>query len=247
MRGQITAVHKTGYDVDIFGEREFCITNNSFQSDEKPVVGDWVEVSRTDDKHFVQKIHERTNFIGRYDIYKNRVQGLASNVDWLLVVTSATREFSPNRIGRFLALAGDQQVSKAIVLTKVDLIKNSKNFLEILEAQFPNVPVLPINALKPDQVEKIYGLVKTGESVLLLGSSGVGKTTIINSLTGLDLRTKETKMGKFRDAGKHTTSARTLYHTPQGRKIIDIPGIKIIEQIPENLNYIKTKRRERHR
>ena len=247
MRGQITSVHKTGYDVDIFGEREFCIINNSFKGEDKPVVGDYVEVQKVEDQYLILNIARRKNYIGRYDIYKNRVQGLAANVDWIIVVTSATREFSTNRINRFLQLSGEQQANHAIVLTKIDICKNKKQFQDTLKNEFPDVPIIAINALKQSEVEKLYDLVGEGESILLLGSSGVGKTTIINSLTGLELRTKETKKGKFADSGKHTTSARTLYHTPAGRKIIDIPGIKIIEAIPENLNYVKTPRRLRHR
>ncbi|MCL2587229.1 MAG: GTPase RsgA [Firmicutes bacterium] len=247
MRGQVAAVHKTGYEVDLWGERQFCIINNSFKSDEKPVVGDFVDVQKIQDQYFIQSIEERKNFIGRYDIYKNRVQGLASNVDWAIVVTSATREFSVNRIQRFLQLGGEQQINYAVILTKVDLIKKAQTYLDALAENFPDIPIIQMNALKKSEVEKIYDLVKEDESILFLGSSGVGKTTIINSLTGLQLRTKETKTGKFRDSGKHTTSARTLYTTPAGRKVIDIPGIKIIEVIPENLNYVKATRKQRFR
>ena len=240
-------MHKTGYEVEFKTGREFCIINNSFQSDDKPIVGDVVEAKPEGDQILVQNVQERKNFIGRYDFYKNRVQGISANVDWLIVVTSATREFSVNRIQRFLALSGGQQMNSAIVLTKVDICKNPENYLKTLTQEFPEIPVIQMNAHKKSEVEKIYEFAKEGESILLLGSSGVGKTTIINALTGLRLRTKEVKTGKFQDSGKHTTSARTMYRTPAGRLVIDIPGIKVIEAIPDNLNYIKAHRRDRYR
>ena len=247
MRGQVVDVAKTGYGVNVDGTRFFCITNNSFRGESPPVVGDWVEVLQIEDQFFVQDYEERKNFLGRYDPYKNRVQGLAANVDWMIVVTSANREFSVNRIKRFFTLAGEQQINTAIILTKVDLCKDVSKFTKILGTEFPDVPVIKMNALTSKEVHKIYDLVEEGESVLLVGSSGVGKTTIINTMTGLQLRTLPTKTGKFQDHGKHTTSARTLYPTPNGRKVIDIPGIKIVEPIPENMNYIKTTRKERFR
>jgi ribosome biogenesis GTPase len=247
VRGQVVDVAKTGYGVNMEGTRIFCIINNSFRGESPPVVGDWVDLSQVEDQFFIIDFNERKNFLGRYDPYKNRVQGLAANVDWMIVVTSANREFSVNRINRFFTLAGQQQINLAIILTKVDLCRDVKTFTKDLEDEFPDVPIIKMNALTTKEVHKIYDLVGEGESVLLVGSSGVGKTTIINTMTGLQLRTLPTKTGKFQDHGKHTTSARTLYPTDNGRKVIDIPGIKIVEPIPENMNYIKTTRKERFR
>jgi ribosome biogenesis GTPase len=225
--GEVISVAKTGFFVNQGGERIFCIVNNSFQGDEKPVVGDVVVIQKKDDQHLITAIKPRKSFIGRYDFYKERYQGFAANVDFIFVVTSANNEFSPNRIRRFLALSGSQDVKKVVVLTKIDLNKKWQSYADTIKNDL-GVEYIAINALDTNQVKQIVKAVKKGESILLLGSSGVGKSTIINTLCGTNLKTGDTKGQRFSDKGKHTTSARNMYYTRCGRKIIDVPGVKIV-------------------
>ena len=228
MQGEVTSVHKTGFSVFANGETLFCILRRKFE--EVVVVGDFVTLTKQDDKYIITEILPRKNFIARYDFYKQRNQGFAANVGTIFVVTSANREFSPQRIRRFLALSGNQDVRKIIVLTKIDLLTGNslEEYTKTLAKEFPTTLHVAINAKDKKQVQKLAKQTPAGESMLLLGTSGVGKSTIINTLTDLGLKTSETKGERHFNKGKHTTSSRNLYYTKCGRKIIDIPGIRIV-------------------
>lgn len=232
--GEITSVAKTGYFVDT---DTFAIINNSFKGESPPVVGDIVVLEKKDDQFLIQSIKPRKNFISRYDHHKDRVQGFAANLGTIFIVTSANKEFSTNRIRRFLALAGDQKVRQVIVLTKVDLITGEELdfYKKVLKKEFTGIDVVCINSLKPTEVKKLLKFVGEGESVILLGTSGVGKTTIINTLLGKNLKTNEVKGERHGHKGKHTTSSRNMYSMPCGRKIIDVPGIKIVGTTKEDV------------
>ncbi|MCL2569669.1 MAG: ribosome small subunit-dependent GTPase A [Firmicutes bacterium] len=226
--GQITSVHKTGYVAIANNVPQFCIVNNSYKSDDKPVVGDIAHIEKRDDQHIIINIEPRKSVIGRYDFFKERYQVFASNVDLIMVVTSANREFSPARIRRFLSLSGDQAVKKLVVLTKVDLSKDIDFYTKKLEKEFPGISYFTINALDSEQVMGLEKHFKKGEVALLLGSSGVGKSTIINTLCGINIRTQDVQDERFLNKGKHTTSSRNMYATKTGRKIIDVPGVRIV-------------------
>ncbi|MCL2755638.1 MAG: ribosome small subunit-dependent GTPase A [Firmicutes bacterium] len=228
--GEVTSVAKTGYfvNIDINSQSLFCIINNSYVEDNPPVVGDFVVLEQKDDQYLVKSVEPRKNYIARYDFHKNRSQGFAANLGTILIVTSANKEFSTNRIRRFLALSGDQPVRHVIVLTKIDLATNLDFYKNIIKKEFPGVEFVALNSLKKTDVAKLFKYVAEGESVMLLGSSGVGKTTIINTLLNMNLRTNETKGVRHKDSGRHTTSSRNMYYTACGRKVIDVPGIKIV-------------------
>ena len=231
MKGLVTSVHRKGFYVQIDEKQEFCIVNNSFKGQGMPVVGDNVTIRQEGDKFLVLDIIERKNFISRYDHHRRRYQGFAANIDLVTVITSATAEFSTNRIRRFLSLPGDQEINKLIVLTKGDLLKDSSDidtYIRQLREEFPETSVLAINAKDETQVRGITKYWNVGQAALLLGSSGVGKTTIINTLCGLDLRVDLTLDQSRLITGRHTTSSRNMYFTKCGRRIIDGPGIKII-------------------
>jgi len=229
--GEITSVAKTGFFVNLSkDERIFAITNNSFKGETPPVVGDIVLLEKKDDQHLIQSFKTRRNYISRFDHYKDRQQGFASNVDVLFIVTSANKEFSTNRIRRFLALTGDQPIKQVIVLTKVDLITAEEVdfYKKVIKKEFPSVQLVTMNSLKSVEVKKLLKHIGENESVMLLGSSGVGKTTIINTLLNMNLKTNETKGIRHLDKGRHTTSSRNMYYMACGRKVIDVPGIKIV-------------------
>lgn len=234
--GEVTSVAKTGYHVTTGAEntRVFAIINNLFTPYgdiaglENPLVGDVVELELRDGQHLIKSITARRNFIGRFDHYKDKYQGFAANVDVIFVVTSANREFSVNRIRRFLSLSGGQDIKQIIVLTKSDLCDDIESYKQQLETEFPNTKYVVLNSLEKVEVKGLTKFVKKGESVILLGSSGVGKSTIINTLCGSDIKTNDVMAERLGNKGRHTTSSRNMYYTKCGRKIIDVPGIKIV-------------------
>jgi len=210
------------------GKQVFCLLKCS----ELPVVNDSVIIEKREDKYFVVEILPRKNLIARYDFYKERHQGFAANVDVVFIVTSANREFSLNRIKRFLALCEGQDVRKVVVVTKVDLLRHPVSpkgcHPSILEGSFSidisGVEQININALDAKHVKKL----KWSGTALLMGSSGVGKSTILNTLCGLGLKTREVQDDRLSNKGRHTTSARTMYILEDGRRIIDTPGVRIV-------------------
>jgi ribosome biogenesis GTPase len=186
--------------------------------DELPVVNDNVSLEKREDKYFIKSTLPRKNLIARYDFYKERHQGFAANVDTVFVVTSANREFSLNRVKRFLALCEGQNVRKVVVMTKVDLTN------KVPKINIADVEQININSLNPKDVGKL----KWKGTALMMGSSGVGKSTILNTLCGLNLKTREVQGDRLANKGRHTTSARTMYFLKDGRRIIDTPGVRIV-------------------
>ena len=217
--GSVISVAKNGFHVLIDGKQEFCLINNSFKSDVQPIVNDTVELEKREDKYFITNIQPRKNFIARYDERYQKHQYFAANIDIMFIVTSANREFSVNRLKRFSALAEGQSIQTVIVLTKTDLKKT-------FDTQ--GIECVAMNALDKNDAIKLYQYWKPNETAMLVGSSGVGKSTIINTLCGLDLKTNDIMGIKRNNLGKHTTSARTLYLLPCGRKIIDNPGVRSV-------------------
>jgi ribosome biogenesis GTPase len=230
--GTVTSVHKTGFNVLVRGEDtpRFCIINNSFAGTEKPVVGDAVVLKKEYDQHIITGVRPRRSFVARYDHFRGRLQGFAANVDTVFVVTSANREFSVQRVGRFLALAAGQGIRRVVVLTKTDLTDKTGLYEKKLRDAFgaENVDIISLNATDLFDTKKLLLYIPPEGTALLVGSSGVGKSTIINTLCGSNIKTNEVKAGKHMNKGKHTTSARSMYFLPEGRKIIDIPGVRVV-------------------
>ena len=227
MKGIVTSVHKTGYEVTVTGGAvHFCIVNNSYKHDERPVVGDKVTIKKELDKYLLIDREERKTVIGRFDHERNVFQTFAANVDVVFIVTSANKEFNPNRIQRFLKLIEGQDVKPVVVITKRDLTNKVDEYVRM--AKEHDVTVTTINSTKKEDVMGLLNFVKRGQTMLLLGSSGVGKSTITNTITGLNIRTQETRSARHGNRGRHTTSARNLYFLKDNKKIIDSPGISVI-------------------
>ena len=232
MTGEVISVSKTGYHVNVNGKTVFCLINNSFKSDEKPIVGDLIVAEQREDKYFILDIKTRRSLLRRFDETKQCYQHIAANVDTVFIVTSANREFSENRIKKFLALCDGQQIRCVIVLTKTDQNKTQCTTYNDLCKRL-GTEWIGINALKKDEVKKLLNYWQCGETALLMGSSGVGKSTIINTLCGLNLKTQGIQGARRLNQGRHTTSARTMYFLECGRKIIDNPGVRIVGTVQQ--------------
>ncbi|WP_061248216.1 ribosome small subunit-dependent GTPase A [Leptospira alstonii] len=197
-------------------------------SGESIVTGDWVLVREIDgdDLCIVEKILPRKTFLRRNDPGKrNKVQAIASNVDLLLVIMGLDNDYSPRRIERYLFLAKLSGADATILLNKQDLcVEPEKRFSEI-KTIAGEIPVQMISALDGSQTRTILRFIKPGKTVAFLGSSGVGKSTIINSLLGAEIqKTNEVKSSD--GTGRHTTTHRELFLLPSGGILMDNPGIR---------------------
>jgi len=191
-------------------------------------VGDWVLV---DPDH--SQIRERLQPFG---IFQRRaagtagdVQSIAANVDTLFIVTSANRDFNVARLERYLAIAHDAGAFPVIVITKADLTESIEDFVGPSSKLSPGVLVESLDARDPEQVAVLRSWCEEGQTVALLGSSGVGKSTIINTLSGSDQHTKAAREDDQR--GRHTTTSRSMHKLEDGGWLVDTPGMRELQLV----------------
>jgi ribosome biogenesis GTPase / thiamine phosphate phosphatase len=184
-------------------------------------VGDWVGFA---DGAVRSVLPRRTALIRGAASRSTRPQTLVANIDLALLVASLGTEVDLEWIERCLVAIWESGASPEIVLTKADRIDDPRPFVEQVEAVAPTVPVHVVSALSGAGCERLRGRIEPGATAVLLGSSGVGKSTLVNRLAGRELMaTSETGAG---DQGRHTTSVRQLILLPGGGAIIDMPGLR---------------------
>ena len=224
---RVVAIHRKGHVLSD-GERELSIHLGRFwyrrPPEERPTVGDWVLV---DPKHLrIERCLRRENVLKRMAAgTKADIQLIGANVDALFVVTSCNLEFSATRLQRFLALAASTGIAPLIVLTKADIAPNPNRFRRRAAELAPDVGIEVVNALDPDTLAGVRTWLRPTCTVALLGSSGVGKSTLLNALAGQEMQL--TRPIREQDArGRHTTTSRALVRLPQGALVLDGPGVR---------------------
>jgi ribosome biogenesis GTPase len=232
--GRVISEHKERYIVKTAkGEFEAEITGNlrfSAKSREDfPAVGDWVAITIHDsDFSIIHSILPRFSFISRQDVGKpGEIQIIATNIDYALLVQAADRDFNINRLERYLTICNSSKVRPIIVLTKIDLIEEHRTFeiLEKIRARINNVPVIAINNESQEGYDKLKAIIEKGKTYCMLGSSGVGKSTLLNNLSGKSIMRTNT-ISQSTNKGKHVTSHRELIILENGGILIDNPGMR---------------------
>lgn len=192
--------------------------------EDRPTVGDWLLVER--------ERCDPVRILDRASLFKRpapgddrRLQLIAANVDTLFIVTSCNQDFNVPRLERYLVLAREVDVTPVIVLTKIDLTDTLDTFLEIARALQPGLQVEAVNARDPESVAKLAARCGPGETVALLGSSGVGKSTLVNTLRGSDsIATQAVRENDGK--GRHTTTVREMHRLDRGGWLMDTPGMR---------------------
>lgn len=196
--------------------------------EDRPTVGDWLLVDAS--SRNLVRILDRTSLFKRLAPGDDRrLQLIAANVDTLFVVTSCNQDFNVARIERYLVLAREVGVRPIVVLTKADLSTTSGLFLEAAQALQAGLQVQLVNARDPESVSDLSAFCKFGETIALVGSSGVGKSTLVNTLKGTDdIATQPVRESDGK--GLHTTTVRQMHRIsigPQGGGwLVDTPGMR---------------------
>ena len=189
-------------------------------------VGDWILLDSSG--AFVRLLERFSLFSRKAAGEKSHVQLIASNIDTLFIVSSMNRDFNLNRIERYLALANETGVEPVIVLTKLDICDEPELYIEKIKAMDPFLQSVTVNSLDQASVRKLDEWCVEGRTVALLGSSGVGKSTLINTLLGESAQ--ETNAIREDDAkGRHTTTSRTIHFLSSGGLLLDTPGMRELQ------------------
>jgi len=191
-------------------------------------VGDWVLLD-AEQSQITTRLQPFALFQRRAAGTAGDVQAIAANVDTLFVVTSANRDFNVARLERYLAIAHDAGAFPVIVITKKDLAESPQDFVSAAGKLSAGILVEALDARDDDQVAVLRGWCEEGQTVALLGSSGVGKSTIINTLSGSDLHTSAAREDDQR--GRHTTTSRSMHLLPAGGWLIDTPGMRELQLV----------------
>lgn len=190
-------------------------------------VGDWVLAEPHTDL-VVRRLDRHTLLQRRTEGKDNQLA--AANVDTLFIVTSCNADFNPSRLERYLALANQAGTEPVMVLTKADTVDDAATYLERARALQRDLPVVLLNGRSPDAADVLKPWCGAGQTVALVGSSGVGKSTLVNTLAGPDRETMQETGGiREHDAkGRHTTTSRSLHAIAGGGWVIDTPGMRTL-------------------
>ncbi|MGO1117946.1 ribosome small subunit-dependent GTPase A [Rhodovibrionaceae bacterium A322] len=194
------------------------------EREDRPTVGDWVLLNESQSS--LQKIFDRKSLFKRkLPSDANAVQLIAANIDTLFIVSSCNQDFNLSRLERYLALAHEAEVMPVLLLTKADLCDIPERYRVEAAKLGADLPVELLNAKDPQAADPLRKWCGTGQTVALMGSSGTGKSTLINSLLGEDRQAT----GAIREddaKGRHTTTHRSLHLLDQGGLLLDSPGIR---------------------
>jgi len=226
---RVVAEHRGGYAVRTERDERLAHPRGKLRDDEivagMPAVGDWVAVcDASGERYAIEAVLPRRTKISRKTPWL-RVEEhvLAANIDTVFIVSGLDGDFNPRRLERYLTAAWDSGASPVVVLTKLDLLDDESKLVEA-ESIAMGVPVLPVSNLSGDGIEEISALLEPARTIVLLGSSGVGKSTLANRLAGR--RLMPTGALRADGRGRHTTRHRQLLVLPGGALLLDTPGLR---------------------
>ncbi|MDD3189052.1 MAG: ribosome small subunit-dependent GTPase A [Fermentimonas sp.] len=232
--GRVIAEHKERYIVKTEnGEYEAEITGNLRYSAKSridfPAVGDWVTLTTYDTEFSViHKILPRLSMITRQAVGQfGEIQIIATNIDYAFLIQAVDRDFNINRLERYLTICYSSKVKPIIVLTKTDLINEQKitEIKDSIKQRIKDIAVFAISNETHDGYEALKKYIEKGKTYCMLGSSGVGKSTLLNNLSGKTLMRTDT-ISQSTNKGRHITSHRELIVLESGGILVDNPGMR---------------------
>jgi ribosome biogenesis GTPase / thiamine phosphate phosphatase len=225
--GRVLSVQRSGLTLGTAaGECHVSLGGHwwTMPAERRPTVGDWVLLDVNRDR--IVRVLERKSLFKRMAAgEKVDLQLIAANVDTVFVVSSCNAEFNASRLERYLALAMDAGVDAVLVLTKADLAGDAEQFRSAANAVRRELCIELVDARDAETLAGVYAWCRPGHTIALLGSSGVGKSTLVNTLAGDGLQsTQEIRAADAR--GRHTTTSRSLHALLCGAWLLDSPGMR---------------------
>ena len=208
------------------GSENFNIT--LLPSMDELTVGDWLLLDSQ--KKLLRRLDRKTCFSRKAAGSKLKKQLISANVDTAFIVSSMDEDFNLNRIERYLALVNEAGAEPVVLLSKSDLSENAERFVEQVQELDSFLMAESINCLDAESVSKLSSWMKEGATIAVLGSSGVGKSTLINTLLG-ENRQSTASIRKDDAKGRHTTTSRSLIPLAVGGLILDTPGMREIQLV----------------
>ena len=232
---RIVSVHKDSYTVtkgaeDIFAELSGNLLYSTKSASDLPTTGDWVYADfYDDDTHaIIYGVFPRKTLLKRKTAGKLvDFQLIAANIDVAFIIQSLNDNFNLRRLERYLVMVNESGIEPVILLSKCDLVPKEEvdEIKENVLGIAPQTTVMEFSNLSRENIDSIANSLKSGYSYCLLGSSGVGKTTLLNSLIGND-KFETLSVSKIQSKGRHTTTSRQLVRLESGAMIIDTPGMR---------------------
>jgi len=225
---RVTAVHRDAVVVAgaEFSELRLPQRFGAEAESGQATAGDWVLLDRGRTR-IVRLLDRRSLFKRRAAGRESRIQLIAANVDTLLIVSSCNDDFNVARIERYLALAREAEAEPLLVLTKSDLAEDAEDYAREGRRIAPNLMVIACDARDPGVQQVLAPWLGRGQTLALVGSSGVGKSTLVNALAGESLPTASIREDDSK--GRHTTTARSLHRLAGGAWLVDTPGMRELQ------------------
>ncbi len=223
---RVAEVFPSGFRVLGARGRDLAVLSGSMLRDGgRPVVGDWVVLAGGDGAAVIEEVLPRRALLSRKRPGKTSVaQPLVANVDRVVIVTTPGRDFNPHRLERFMAVSWEAGATPIIAINKSEDLVDREALIDPIRASAGSVPIILTSATTGLGIEALLGALPAGDTVVLMGTSGVGKSTLLNRIAG-NLRVRTQDIRESDEKGRHTTTTRSLWCARE-RVFIDTPGVR---------------------
>lgn len=232
--GRVVEVHKDQYKIITeYGETDATLKGSIFYNDrftkEFPTVGDFLLVKNNPmGEDVIYEVLQRKSKFSRMDSWNRKEQLVAANFDYIFITVSLNHDFNIKRIERYLACAWQSGATPVVILTKKDLCEDCDEIITQLEEIAFGVDIMPVSSYTGEGIMELDKYIKPGKTIVFLGSSGVGKSSLVNAIAGNEIM-KVNEIREDDSKGRHTTTHRQLSILKDNTMVIDTPGMREME------------------